>query len=45
MEDIPGDGVTPVIPPEDAHGYEIIGHRLVYYGYCPACKARLSQDE
>jgi len=38
IEDVVSNGISSRLTPADACGFEIIGHRLVFLGYCPACK-------
>lgn len=37
IEDVPSNGSISHLLPQESCGFEIIGHRLVFLGYCPAC--------
>jgi Fe2+ or Zn2+ uptake regulation protein len=40
VEDVSYDGGAPALPPEHAHGFQVIDHRVIFRGYCPSCVAR-----
>ena len=37
VEDVPHDRDASVLPPEHAHGFQVVDCNVVYRGYCPAC--------
>ena len=44
VEDVPHDRETLVLPPEHAHGFQIVDCSVIFRGYCPACVAPQGQD-
>jgi len=43
VEDVPHNRETPGLPPEHAHGFQVVDCSVVFRGYCPACAARDGQ--
>jgi Fur family ferric uptake transcriptional regulator len=37
-------GVAPCLDPSDAHGYELDEAEVTFWGLCPACQARRTDD-
>ena len=37
VEDVPYNQEALVLPAEYAHGFQVVDHRVIYRGYCPAC--------
>ncbi|MDY7075736.1 MAG: Fur family transcriptional regulator [Chloroflexota bacterium] len=37
IEDVPYDCAALKLPPEQTHGFRVVGRRVIFRGYCPAC--------
>lgn len=37
VEDVPYDTDMLTLPPEHAHGFQVVGRDVIFRGYCPAC--------
>ncbi len=37
IEDVPYDHKALALPPEYAHGFQVVDRRVIYRGYCPVC--------
>jgi len=37
IEDVPLEDGAPVLPPQQAHDFQVVDCRVVYHGYCPDC--------
>jgi Fe2+ or Zn2+ uptake regulation protein len=37
VEDVPYDHEALVLSTEHVHGFQIVDHRIIFRGYCPAC--------
>jgi Fe2+ or Zn2+ uptake regulation protein len=36
---------TPVLPPEQTHGFRVVDCNVVFRGYCPACDVQRQDDQ
>jgi Fe2+ or Zn2+ uptake regulation protein len=37
VEDVPYDHDALILSPEQAHGFRVVDHRVLFRGYCPTC--------
>jgi len=37
VEDVPYDRDTLTLAPEHTYGFQVVDHRVIFCGYCPAC--------